>query len=145
MLLPLILLSGPLAGYVLGRWAVAQFGIPGDPAIWRVWRIARIPDDPLKQSNKKGYIAFIAGGVNTRTTQLFINLVDNTSLDKQGFAPFGQVVSGMNIVEKLYDGYGEGAPTGKGPEKNRLDVEGNAYLEKEFPKLDFIKTATIMP
>lgn len=124
---------------------MAQFGINGDPSISNVWRGARIQDDPVKQSNKKGYITFATGGPDTRTTQLFINLAENSSLDKSGFAPFGEVVSGMAVVSKIYDGYGEGAPSGKGPDQNRTQMEGNKYLMAEFPKLDYIKTVTIMP
>lgn len=124
---------------------MAQFGINGDPSISAVWRGARIPDDPVKQSNRKGYITFATGGPGTRTTQLFINLVDNVRLDGSGFAPFGQVASGMNVVEKLYGGYGEGAPGGKGPEQGRVQMEGNKYLEAQFPMLDYIKMATIVP
>ena len=127
---------------VIARF-MAQFGIHGDPAISAVWRNALIPDDPVKQSNRKGYITFATAGPGTRTTQLFINLVDNGALDAQGFAPFGRVASGMNIVEKLYDGYGEGAPSGRGPDQGRTQMAGNAYLEKSFPKLDYIKTASI--
>jgi cyclophilin family peptidyl-prolyl cis-trans isomerase len=122
---------------------MAQFGIHGDPGISAVWRNARIPDDPVKQSNKRGYITFATAGPGTRTTQVFINLVDNGTLDAQGFAAFGRVVSGMKVVDKLYDGYGEGAPSGRGPDQRRVQMEGNAYLEKSFPKLDYIKTASI--
>ena len=94
---------------------MAQFGIHGDPAIQSVWTSARIKDDPVKQSNKRGYLVFATAGPNTRTTQLFINFGDNSgSLDKQGFAPFGQVTSGMDVVDKLYNGYGEGALEGEG-------------------------------
>jgi peptidyl-prolyl cis-trans isomerase A (cyclophilin A) len=123
---------------------MAQFGINGDPSLSAVWRGARIPDDPVKQSNRKGYVTFATGGPGTRTTQLFINLVDNVRLDGSGFAPFGQVLSGMNVVEKLYGGYGEGAPSGKGPEQGRVQMEGNKYLEAQFPMLDYIKMATIV-
>jgi cyclophilin family peptidyl-prolyl cis-trans isomerase len=123
---------------------MAQFGISGDPSIMNAWRGARIQDDPVKQSNKRGYITFATGGPNTRTTQLFINLADNVFLDKSGFAPFGQVVSGMDVVSKIYNGYGEGAPSGKGPDQGRTQTEGNKYLMAEFPRLDYIKTATIM-
>lgn len=124
---------------------LAQFGVSGDPAIVRAWYTARIPDDPSgKQSNKKGYMGFVAGGVGRRTTQVFINLADNPTLDAQ-VAPFGLVVSGMNVVEMLYTGYGEPPPTGKGPDTNRLYSEGNVYLEKEFPQMDYIKVATIVP
>jgi cyclophilin family peptidyl-prolyl cis-trans isomerase len=122
---------------------MAQFGINGDPAIQSVWRSASLKDDPVKQSNKRGFITFATAGPNTRTTQVFINYKDNSSLDSQGFAPFGQVTSGMDVVDKLYKDYGEGAPRGRGPEQGRLQQEGNAYLTKDFPKLDYIKTATV--
>ena len=122
---------------------MAQFGIHGNPAVSAVWRQATLRDDPVKQSNRRGYVTFATGGPNTRTTQLFINFQDNTMLDKQGFAPFGEVVSGMDVVAKIYSGYGEGAPSGKGPDQTRVQKEGNAYLTKEFPRLDYIKSATI--
>jgi peptidyl-prolyl cis-trans isomerase A (cyclophilin A) len=124
---------------------MAQFGINGDPAIQSVWRAASLKDDPVKQSNKRGFITFATAGPNTRTTQVFINYKDNSSLDSQGFAAFGQVTSGMDVVDKLYKDYGEGAPRGRGPEQGRLQQEGNAYLTKDFPKLDYVKTATIAP
>jgi peptidyl-prolyl cis-trans isomerase A (cyclophilin A) len=124
---------------------MVQFGISADPRVAAAWRDAAIPDDPVKQSNVPGMITFATRGPNTRTTQLFINYGNNARLDGQGFAPFGQVVSGMNVVEALYAGYGEGAPRGAGPEQGRIQSEGNAYLIKEFPKLDYIKTATIVP
>jgi peptidyl-prolyl cis-trans isomerase A (cyclophilin A) len=122
---------------------MVQFGINADPKISAVWREARIKDDPVTQSNKRGFITFATAGPNTRTTQVFINFGDNNGLDKQGFAPFGQVVSGMNIVDALFSGYGEGAPSGGGPEQGRVQREGNAYLVKDFAKLDYIKKATI--
>ena len=123
---------------------MVQFGIHGDPGISAAWRSARIPDDPVKQSNKRGYITFAHAGPGTRTTQVFINFADNGgSLDNQGFPPFGQVTTGMNIVDKINSEYGEGAPRGRGPDQGRLQNEGNAYLMKEFPKLDYIKKATI--
>jgi peptidyl-prolyl cis-trans isomerase A (cyclophilin A) len=111
------------------------------------WRPAQIKDDPKgKQSNLRGKIVFATAGPNTRTTQLFINFKDNTNLDAMGFTPFGEVSgSGMDVVDKIYSGYGEGAPRGRGPEQGRLQSEGNAYLMKDFPKLDYIKTATIAP
>ncbi len=124
---------------------MAQFGIHGDPTVMSAWRGAQIKDDAVKQSNKRGYVVFATAGPNTRTTQLFINFGDNTALDRQGFAPFGQVNTGMDVVDKIYDGYGEGAPRGRGPDQGRLQAEGNAYLNKSFPKLDYIKTATIVP
>lgn len=124
---------------------MVQFGINADPRVSAVWRDANINDDPVKQSNTRGMITFATRGPNTRTTQVFINYGNNARLDGMGFAPFGQVVSGMNVVDALYNGYGEGAPRGAGPEQGRIQSEGNAYLIKEFPKLDYIKTATIMP
>ncbi len=124
---------------------MVQFGLNADPKVSAVWRDAAINDDPVKQSNTPGMITFATRGPNTRTTQLFINYGNNARLDGMGFAPFGQVVSGMNVVEALYSGYGEGAPRGAGPEQGRIQSEGNAYLIKDFPKLDYIKTATIVP
>jgi len=124
---------------------MVQFGIHGDPAVNTKWRNARIPDDAVKQSNKKGYVTFATSGPDSRTTQVFINFVDrNTFLDGMGFAPFGKVIQGMEIVDSLYKGYGEGAPQGKGPDQGRIQSEGNAYLVKDFPKLDGVKTATIL-
>ena len=122
---------------------MAQFGIHGTPAIQSAWRNAEIKDDPVKQSNKRGYVTFATAGPNTRTTQMFINFGDNAMLDRQGFAPFAQVTSGMDVVDKIYGGYGEGAPSGRGPNQQRVQMEGNAYLNKEFPKLDYVKAATI--
>ena len=124
---------------------MVQFGINADPRLAAVWRDANINDDPVRQSNTRGMITFATRGPNTRTTQVFINFGNNARLDAGGFAPFGQVVSGMNVVDALYSGYGEGAPRGAGPEQSRIQGEGNAYLIKEFPKLDYIKTATIVP
>jgi peptidyl-prolyl cis-trans isomerase A (cyclophilin A) len=122
---------------------MGQFGIHGNPSVQSAWRNAQIQDDPVRQSNMRGYVTFATAGPNTRTTQLFINLANNAALDKQGFAPFGQVVSGMDVVDQIYSGYGEGAPRGKGPDQGRIQTEGNAYLIKEFPRLDYIKSATI--
>jgi len=125
---------------------MVQFGISGDPAISGAWRHARIPVDPVKHSNKRGSIAYAMGATpDTRTTQVFINFRDNANLDAMGFAPFGQVTSGMDVVDTIYSGYGEGAPRGKGPEQGRIQLEGNAYLTKDFPRLDYIKKATIEP
>jgi peptidyl-prolyl cis-trans isomerase A (cyclophilin A) len=124
---------------------MVQFGINADPKISAQWRVANIPDDPVKQSNKRGYITFATAGPNTRTTQVFINFGDNAALDRQGFAPFGQDTTGMNVVDMLYSGYGEGAPNGRGPNQGRVQNEGNAYLTKDFPSLDFVKKATIAP
>jgi len=122
---------------------VVQFGIAADPAVSAKWRNANLPDDPVSQSNRPGTITFATGGPNTRTTQVFINLADNARLDSSGFSPFGVVTQGMDVVEQLYSGYGEGAPNGSGPAQPQAEAEGNAYLEREFPKLDYIKKATI--
>jgi peptidyl-prolyl cis-trans isomerase A (cyclophilin A) len=123
---------------------MAQIGMHGDPSVQRAWTSARLQDDPVKESNKRGYVTFAKSGApNSRSTQIFINYRDNSSLDRQGFAPFGQVVSGMEVVDKLYSGYGEGAPSGRGPEQGKIQAEGNAYLVKDFPKLDYVKKATI--
>jgi peptidyl-prolyl cis-trans isomerase A (cyclophilin A) len=124
---------------------MVQFGINGDPKIAAAWQDANIKDDPVKQSNQRGFVTFATAGPNTRTTQVFINFDDNSALNSRGFAPFGQVVSGMDVVDQLFSGYGEGAPNGEGPEQGRLQSQGNAYLAKDFPKLDFIRKATIEP
>ena len=124
---------------------MVQFGISGDPRISAVWQDANIPDDPVKVSNKRGYITFATAGPNTRTTQVFINYADNNGLDRQGFSPFGRVISGMSVVDTFYAEYGEGAPQGNGPGQDQIQKEGNAYLIKNFPKLDYIKKATIIP
>jgi len=123
---------------------MAQFGISGDPAVAAKWSNANIPDDPVKQKNTRGRITFATAGPNTRTTQVFINYADNSNLDAHGFAPFGEVTSGMDVVDKLYADYGEGAPDGHGPDQNRLENEGTPYLLKNFPKLDYIKSAKIV-
>jgi len=122
---------------------MAQFGIHGNPGVQSAWRNANLKDDPVRQSNKRGFVTFATAGPNTRTTQLFINFGDNAALDKQGFAPFGEVVSGMAVVDKINNEYGEGAPRGKGPDQGRIQAEGNGYLNKEFSRLDYIKSATI--
>jgi len=122
---------------------MVQFGINGDPAIMARWRAAQISDDPVTQSNKRGTITFATAGPNTRTSQVFINFADNSRLDESGFAPFGRVVSGMNVVDALNAEYGEGAPRGRGPDQSRIQNEGNAYLTKEFPRMDYVKKATI--
>jgi peptidyl-prolyl cis-trans isomerase A (cyclophilin A) len=122
---------------------MVQFGISGDPKISAPWREARIADDPVKQSNKRGYITYAMAGPNTRTSQVFINFGDNANLDNSGFSPFGRVISGMDVVDKLNAEYGEGAPRGRGPDQGRIQMEGNAYLQRDFGRLDFVKKATI--
>jgi peptidyl-prolyl cis-trans isomerase A (cyclophilin A) len=122
---------------------MVQFGINGDPGVMARWRTAQIGDDPVTQSNKRGTITFAMAGPNTRTSQVFINFADNANLDGMGFAPFGRIVSGMNVVDALNAEYGEGAPRGRGPDQSRLQSEGNTYLMKDFPRMDYVKKATI--
>lgn len=122
---------------------MAQVGIHGDPAVSRVWKAARIPDDPVRQSNTRGMVTFATSGPNSRTTQFFINFSDNSNLDGMGFSPFGRV-SDMATVDALHNGYGEGAPRGRGPAQQRIQGEGNQYLRAEFPQLDYIRRATIV-
>ena len=116
---------------------MVQFGINGDPAIQSSWANANITDDPGKQSNKKGYVTFATRGKDTRTTQVFINFKDNAFLDAQGFSPFGEVTTGYDIVEKITDQYGEK------PNQGSIQSQGNVYLKAQFPKLDYVKKATI--
>lgn len=123
---------------------VAQFGLSGDPRQNAEWRSRTIPDDEVVTNNARGTVTFAMAGPDTRTTQLFINLVDNLRLDTMGFAPIGEVVEGMDVVESLHSGYGEGAPRGRGPAQARMQSEGNAYLRAEFPDLDYIRSATIV-
>lgn len=118
---------------------VIQWGIAAEPAVTKTWDIP-IQDDPVKQTNARGTLVFAAQSrPNTRTAQMFLNLSDNGRLDQMGFAPFGKVISGMDVVDQIFAGYGEA------PDQDRITNEGNAYLEKEFPNLDYIKTATIAP
>jgi peptidyl-prolyl cis-trans isomerase A (cyclophilin A) len=121
---------------------MAQIGIHGHPAVNTAWRNARIEDDPVTQSNTRGMVTFATSGKNSRTTQFFINLVDNARLDGMGFAPIGRVRN-VNVVERLYAEYGEGAPAGRGPIQARIQSEGNAYLRREFPELDYIRRASV--
>jgi peptidyl-prolyl cis-trans isomerase A (cyclophilin A) len=115
---------------------VAQFGMHGDPAINNRWKDSVIPDEPRVQSNARGTVSFATAGPNTRSNQLFINLVDNVMLDGMGFAPIGRVIEGMDVVDALHGGYGEGSN-----QQMLIDSEGNAYLAREFPLLDYIRTA----
>jgi len=124
---------------------MAQFGLHGDPKVTSVWHERSIPDDPVKHSNARGTITFAARGApNSRTTQLFINYRDNANLDGMGFSPFGVVTEGMAAVDSLYAAYGEGAPDGPGPDQERASAQGNVYLQRDFPKLDYITKATVL-
>src|SRR5271156_4689982 len=123
---------------------VVQWGISPYPPVAAAWSHAPIKDDPVVQSNLRGYITYAMSGPNTRTTQVFINLVDNKRLDGMGFSPFGQITEGLDVVESLYTGYGEGAPDGQGPEQDKIEKLGKPYLDKSFDKLDWIKTTTLI-
>jgi peptidyl-prolyl cis-trans isomerase A (cyclophilin A) len=119
---------------------VVQFGLTGNPAVNKAWTDANIKDDLVTQSNLPGTITFAMAGPNTRTTQVFINFRNNAALDPQGFAPFGKVTEGMDVVNQLYSGYADSPTSHQGEITN----QGKAYLDKNFPKLDSIKTATIV-
>ena len=125
---------------------VAQFGISGNPRITAAWENRRIPDDPVRHPNTRGTVSFASQGPASRSVQLFINLRDNPKLDTYGggFPPIAEVTSGLNVAESLYDGYGEGAPSGLGPRQELIADQGNAYLRRYFPQLDLIQRATIV-
>ena len=124
---------------------MAQFGISGDPAITSRWRTANIQDDPVKQSNVRGFVTFAqTSQPDSRSTQIFVNYGDNSRLDRSRFAPFGQVVDGMRVLDALYSGYGEGRPQGAGPDQMRIEENGNAYLDADFPKLDRVLSARVL-
>lgn len=124
---------------------VVQFGAAPDPKVEAAWNKAQIKDDPVKGTNKKYYLTFAMGGPNTRTTEIFINLRDNAALDGMGFAPFGEVVEGTEIVDQIYSGYGDMQEQGgQGPSQGRVQMEGKPYLDKSFPKLDSIKSASVI-
>jgi peptidyl-prolyl cis-trans isomerase A (cyclophilin A) len=122
---------------------MAQFGIHGDPTVSAAWREQRFPDDPVRRTNLRGMVSYATAGPGTRTTQVFINYGSNDRLDAMGFAPFGQVVEGMEVVESLYGGYGEGAPGGRGPIQGQIQAQGNRYLDLGFPRLDRVIKATV--
>jgi peptidyl-prolyl cis-trans isomerase A (cyclophilin A) len=124
---------------------MAQFGLSAYPEVSKVWENATIKDDPIVQSNHRGFLSFATAGPNTRTTQVFINYGNNEALDKTGFSAFAVISDGMEVVDKLYNGYGEGAPDGHGPAQDLIGSRGRAYLEKGFPKLDTIRSATLVP
>ena len=124
---------------------IAQFGIPGDPAVTAVWKDRAMPDDSVRQSNTRGFVAYAMTGPGTRTTQLYINYADNARLDAEGFAPIGQVVEGMDIVDQLYAGYDEDAAGGmRGGKQGAMLAGGNAHLDATFPLLDRLLRATIV-
>ncbi len=123
---------------------VVQFGLSAYPPVSTAWKKSEFKDDPVTQSNLRGNIVFATAGADTRTTQVFINLVDNKRLDRMGFAPFGQVSEGMNVVEMMYEGYGEGPPSGSGPDQDEIQRQGKPYLDKGWPKLDYIKSSAII-
>uniref|UniRef100_A0A7S2MP51 Peptidyl-prolyl cis-trans isomerase n=1 Tax=Helicotheca tamesis TaxID=374047 RepID=A0A7S2MP51_9STRA len=122
---------------------VSQFGINGDPSVQSRW-MKNLEDDEVKTSNVRGTVTFATAGPGTRTTQIFINTADNEFLDGMGFSPIGEVVSGMDIVDRFYSGYGEGAPSGNGPAQYKIQSEGNSYLEKDFPLLSYFLTSSFV-
>jgi peptidyl-prolyl cis-trans isomerase A (cyclophilin A) len=122
---------------------VVQWGIHPSPAVSEVWRDARIDDDPVQATNTRGRVVFATSGAHSRTTQIYVNLADNVRLDEMGFAPFGEVVEGMDVVDRLYSGYGEGAPRGRGPDQRRIQARGAAYVA-EFPELDRVTSARLV-
>ena len=124
---------------------ITQFGLPGNPEVTQIWKDRSMPDDPVQQSNKRGFVAYAMTGPDTRTTQLYINTADNSRLDAGGFAPIGRVVEGMAVVDSLYSGYDENAGGGmRGGKQGKILQYGNAHLDKEFPKLDRLEKAFIM-
>jgi peptidyl-prolyl cis-trans isomerase A (cyclophilin A) len=130
---------------VAGRWA--QFGIAGDPKVAQAWRNRTIPDDVLRQKNTLGFVAFSNTGPNTRATQIYINLGDNSARNdgESGFAPFARVVEGMEVVRNLYTGYGENSGGGmRAGKQDKMFAEGNVYLDREFPLLDSLVRAAIV-
>ncbi|UCC25923.1 MAG: peptidylprolyl isomerase [Gemmatimonadales bacterium] len=122
---------------------MAQFGIHGDPTVHYQWRNSIIPDDPVSQSNTRGRVTFATSGPNSRVNEIFINLVDNPSLDERGFSPIGEVVQGMETVDSFFSEYGDGPPRGDGPYQAQARAQGNAYLDAEFPDLTRITRASV--
>lgn len=130
--------------YRVLQGSLVQFGAAPDPKVAAAWSTAPIQDDPVKQTNTRGRVSFAMGGPNTRTTQLFINLKNNSPYDGMGFAPIGEVVEGIEVVDSFYAGYGDMAEQGgQGPSQQQVALEGKAYLDKNFPNLDRIVSATV--
>jgi len=130
--------------YRVVRDFVALFGIAADPKTNALWANGNIPDDPVRQSNVRGTLTYAATGMpNSRSTQLFFNLRNNSMLDSRGFAPIGKVVSGMDAVDSFYNSYGDMPPNGMGPDPSMIGEQGNSYLDNHFPRLDYIKKATV--
>lgn len=124
---------------------IAQFGVHRDFNVHATWRNFFIVDDPPRQKNLRGNLAFAKSGPNTRATEIFINLADNAVLDDQSFVPFGRIVDGLDVIDKLYSGYGEMRPEGKEIDAGRVEEETNEYLVPRFPKMDYIKRARLLP
>jgi peptidyl-prolyl cis-trans isomerase A (cyclophilin A) len=124
---------------------IAQFGVHRNFNVHATWRQLFIPDDPPKEKNLRGTLAFAMSGPATRATEIFINLADNPMLDEQGFVPFGKVIEGAEVVDKFYWGYGEMRPKGKNIDPGRVEEETNEYLVQRFPKLDYIKRTEFVP
>ncbi len=124
---------------------VVQWGLSGDPAVTKFWeKNKNLSDDPVVRSNLRGFVTFATGGPNTRTTQLFVNMADNSRLDSRGFSPFGKIVTGMEIFDRLYANYGEGAPNGPGPDQDKIEDQGETYLARDFPMLDKVIKARMV-
>jgi homoserine O-acetyltransferase len=129
---------------ISGRFA--QFGIPGDPSVARIWRNQTFPDDPVRTHNVRGSFAFAMTGPNARTTQIYINTGDQSRLDSMGFSPFGSVSEGMDVIDHLYAGYGEASGGGmRAGHQDKLFEEGNTYLDREFPLLDRVIRCELLP
>ncbi|MFN7935717.1 MAG: peptidylprolyl isomerase [Bryobacteraceae bacterium] len=126
------------------RGFIAQFGIAGDPRQGALYRDLKFPDEPVVLGNKRGTVAFAHNGPNTRAVQVFLNLKDNSMLDKQGFPAFGKIVEGMEVADKLSFLYGELAPKGAGPDGIQAELRGNVYLDKDYPRLDSIRKASVL-
>ena len=131
--------------YRVLRDFIAQFGVHRDFNVHATWRNLFIVDDPRQQKNLRGTLAFAKSGVNTRATEIFINLADNAVLDQEGFVPFGKIVDGIDVIDRLYSGYGEMRPEGKEIDAGRVEEETNEYLVQRFPKMDYIKRARLLP